>query len=180
MLYIDLLSITLDNRTPPYTHTHPVTSATQGLTVLQQDPETIVQVNWCRSSSDSAGMRTHRQSSHMERWPIIISLHFLSGLQSSCLKLGLLHDYNRTGSTALACRRPKNLLPPPTPPPPIINNNRCFIQSITFALITQGRLKVAYYGMELCHICYLPLGWWMQMSGYDKLAWCTHSFRQSL
>lgn len=70
-------------------------------------------------------------------WPIIISLHFLSGLQSSCLSSGCCMI------STVQDQQPWHADSQNLQAPLILNDSSCIAETVLFVLLSEGCLKVA-------------------------------------
>lgn len=80
-------------------------------------------------------------------WPIIISLHFLSGLQSSCLSSGCCMI------STVQDQQPWHADSQNLQAPLILNDSSCITETVLFALLWPVGLKVVDEGTGLRHRC---------------------------
>lgn len=111
----------------------------------------------------------HRQDTSVQRGQTYggLTYHYLSSFPvwpAIILSQLRLRDQYSAGSTALARRQPKSA----GPLPPILNDSSCIMETILFALLTEGCLKVADEEMGLQHQWDLPDSLHIVWAGADQ------------
>lgn len=102
------------------------------------------------ASLASRGYEQCGEGRHTAGWPIIISLHFLSGLQSSCLSSGCCMI------STVQDQQPWHADSQNLQAPLILNDCSCITETVLFLFSQRGCLEVEDEGMGLHHWCNPP------------------------